>query len=263
MSEGRQIAKTKAEERRQKLALIRRKRRNQIAIITIAIFAVLIGTFELYHSGIFNVTKVEITGNKAVPAAKVVQACNVDQETNLLSVSTDGIRDRLLKNSWIKDAAVKRSLPHTLKVELTERTPAVLVSYSGKFFLVDEDLFVITERQYADGANVPTVTDLPIAKIKVGDKLMNEPLDNVVKCLKSMDPALRKTISLVSAPSIDKLSLYNKDNVEILYGEAKQADQKNKVLQSILKEQGRQVIFIDIRSYPHSDPVLRRIDSVP
>jgi len=263
LSEGRQIAKTKAEERQQKLVLIRRKRRNQIAIIAAAVFVVLIGAFELYHSGLFNVTKVEITGNKAVPAAKIAQVCNVDQETNLLSVSTEDIRNKLLKEPWIKDVAVKRALPHTLKVELVERMPAVLISFGGKFYLVDEDLFVVAERQYADGANVPTVTDLPVAKIKVGDKLMNESLDNAVKCLKSMDPELRKTIVLISAPSVDKLSLYNKDNMEILYGEAKQADQKNKVLQSILKEQGRQVIFIDIRSYPHSDPVLRRIDSVP
>ncbi len=263
MSEGRQIAKTKAEERQQKLVLIRRKRRNQITIFAVAVFAVLLGAYGLYHSGLFNVTKVEIAGNKAVLSAKIVQACNVDRETNLLSVSTGDIRDKLLKDPWIKEVAVKRALPHTLKVELIERTPAMLVSLGGKFYLIDEDLFVIAERQYADGANVPTITDLPVAKIKVGDKLMNESLDNVVKCLKSMDPELRKTIVLISAPSIDKLSLYNKSNMEILYGEAKQADQKNKVLQSILKEQGRQVIFIDIRSYPHSDPVLRRIDSVP
>jgi cell division protein FtsQ len=163
----------------------------------------------------------------------------------------------------VKNVAIRRALPHTLRVEVDERVPVALISHAGKFYIIDEDLFVIAERKYADGANVPTITDLPIGKIKIGETIANDSLANAVKCLKSMDPSLKKTIVLISAPAVDKLSLYNKDNIEIFYGDAKQADDKNRVLETILKEQGRQVIFIDIRSYPHSDPVLRRIDSVP
>ncbi len=264
MSEGKEIAKSKAQERQQKLIRIRRRRRTQLLVIVTVLLALILGIFQLFRSGLINIKKVEVVGNKSVSTAKIIEACRVDKHTNLLSVSTSDISSRILKNPWIKNVTIKRIFPHTLKVEVQERVPVAIVSQDEKFYLVDDDLFVISKHQYANNnSSIPTITDLPIGKIWVGEQLMNDSLKNAIKCIKSMDPAFKKTISLISAPSPDKLSLYTKDNVEILYGEAKQADDKNKVLQTILKEQGKQVIFIDVRSYPHSDPVLRRMDSVP
>ncbi|MBE0447702.1 MAG: FtsQ-type POTRA domain-containing protein [Actinobacteria bacterium] len=270
MVDGKEIARSKAEERQQKLVGIRRKRRIRSLVILMVVFAVLIGIFQLYRSGMFNVKNVNVVGNKSVPLVKVREACSISDNSSLLSVPIKEIRERILKDPWIKDVTIKRRLPDTLRIEIKERIPIALISHSqgGKFYLIDEDLFVIAERQYADGIGVPTITDLEIEKIKVGDGIVNDSLDNAIKCLKSMDPSLRKTISLLAASSVDKLSLYlslykGRDNVEILYGESKQAEEKNKVLQTILKEQGQQVILIDIRNFPQSDPVIKRIDVVP
>jgi hypothetical protein len=141
--------------------------------------------------------------------------------------------------------------------------PKALISHAGKFFLVDEELFIIAERRYAEGINVPIITDLPVGKIKVGRHLLNGSLENAMNCLKEMSPAFQRSINLVSASSIDKLTLYNKDNVEILFGRAENAGDKHKILDTIIGKQGKQVIQIDIRNYPKSDPVIKRIDSVP
>ncbi len=263
MFEGQKIAKSKAQERQQKLVLIRRRRRIQLSVIIAVLLILILGVFQLYRSGLINVKKIEVSGNKSVPSTKIIKACRVGEHTSLLSVSTGDISGRILKDPWIKNVTIKRVFPHTLRVEVQERVPLAIISQGGKFYLVDDDLFVLSDRQYADNSDIPTITNLPVDKIRVGERLTNNSLENAVKCIKSMDPEFRKTISLISASSPDKLSLYNKSNVEILYGEAKQTDDKNKVLQTILKEQGKQVIFIDIRSYPHSDPVLRRMDSVP
>jgi len=261
--DGKEIARSKAEERQQKLSEIRRNRRKQLSIIAVVAIVVLLGSFQLLRSGLFNVKKTEISGSKFVAPVKIIEVCGVNENTNLLRVPTKELRKKILKDPWVKDVTIKRALPSTLRIEIVERVPVALLSHGGKFYLVDENLFVVAERQYADDMTVPTITDLTIEKVKVGDMLINDSLVNAISCLNSMEPSFRKTINLISASSIDKLSLYNKDNVEILYGEAKPAVDKNKVLQTILKEQGRQVILVDIRNYPQSDPVIKRIDSVP
>ncbi|HZD59970.1 MAG TPA: FtsQ-type POTRA domain-containing protein, partial [Anaerolineae bacterium] len=246
-----------------KLAKIRRNRQRQLAVAAAILLFILIGGFQLYKSGLFNITRIDVSGNKFVPSATIKQACDISKNSNLLTVSTSDIGKRLRKNPWIKDVTIKRRLIGTLIVEVKERTPIALVSLGGKFYLIDDDLFVLAERQYADGTGIPTITDLAVDKITVGDRAVNDSLANAIRCLKSMDPSFRKTITLLAASSVDKLSLYNKDDVEILYGEAKQAEKKNKVLQTILEEQGRQVILIDIRNFPQSDPVIKRIDLLP
>lgn len=263
MVSGREIATSKAEERRQKLVLIRRRRRIQVVAALIIIFAVIVSSIQLYRSGLFNIKRVIVFGNKSVATESIIEACGIDGNDNIISFSTTKLRQKLLKNSWIKEVSATRALPDTLRVQITERIPVAIISHGSKFYLVDDNSFIISELQYADGAKVPTITDLPVERISVGGRLMDESLSNAIDCLKSMDPSLAKTITLLSASSVDKLSLYNKDNVEILYGEANQVDEKNKVIKTILSNQGKQVFHIDIRSYPRTDPVLKRIDTVP
>lgn len=263
MVSGRQIATSKAEERRQKLVHIRRRRRIQVVAAVVIVFAIIISSIQLYRSGLFNIKKIIVSGNKSVVAGKVIEACNIGENDNIISFSTAKLRQKLLKNPWVKEVSVTRALPDTLRVQIIERVPVAIISHGSKFYLVDDDFFIISELQYADGAKVPTITDLPVERISVGDRLMDESLKNAIDCLKSMDSSLAKTITLLSASSVDKLSLYNKDNIEILYGEANQVDEKNKVIKTILSKQGKQVVFIDIRSYPRTDPVLKRIDTVP
>lgn len=263
MVEGRELAKTKAEERQQRIADIRRRRRTQSLIMATGVFILLIAAVQLYRSGLFDVKKIDVAGSKVVSAVKIMEKCEVNESTNILTLDTGKIKQRIAKDPWIKEVSVKRALPQTLRVEVIERIPIALIAYGEKFYLIDEEFFVVAERDSSEASEVPIITDLPIKKAKVGDRIINKSLENAIKCLKSMEPTLRKTITMISASSVDKLYLYNEDNVEILYGEAKQARDKNEVLQTILKEQGKQVIFIDIRSYPQSDPVLRRMDLVP
>jgi len=263
MVEGKDHARAKAEERQRKLVEIRRNRRKQITIIASVFIIVILGVTQLFRSSLFSVKNVDIAGNKYISPVKIVETCGVNENSNLLKVPTGRLREAIQKDPWVKSVTVKRVLPSTLRIEIEERVPIALISHAGKFFLVDEDLTIIAERQYADGINVPSITDLPVGKIKIGHKLINRSLVNAVDCLKAMEPEFRKSVNLLSASSVDKLSLYNKDNVEILFGNAQNARDKNKVLQTILKNQGRQVILIDIRNYPQSDPVIKRIDSVP
>lgn len=263
MVEGRDLARAKAEERQRKLVDIRRSRRRQIIITVSVIIVVIAGATQLLRSGVFKVKSVDIAGNKYVSPVKIVETCGVNENTNLLRVPTGKLQAKIEKDPWVKSVVVKRSLPSTLKIVVDERVPRALISHTGKFYLVDEEMFIIAERQYAEGIDVPIITDLPVGKIKVGRNLLNGSLENAMNCLKEMNPAFQKSINLVSASSIDKLTLYNKDNVEILFGSAENAEDKNKILDTIISKQGKQVIQIDIRNYPKADPVLKRLDSVP
>lgn len=260
---GKEVAKSKAEERRQKLSDIRRKQRSRWLYAVLAVVGILFCLYELFHSSLLDVKKIEVIGIKYINPETIKQKCNISTPTNILSVSTDRIQQKLTLDPWVKAVSVNKVFPSTLKIDINERIPIALVSLGGKFYLVDNDRFIIASRAYADGLDVPVITDLPVRKIKIGERLLNPSLDNAIRCLASMEPSFRKTINLISASSVNRLSLYNKDNIEILYGDAKLADEKNKVIVGILKEQGKQVIFIDIRSYPQTDPVLRRLDAAP
>jgi cell division protein FtsQ len=260
---GVEVARSKAEIREQKLSEIRRKQRFKWLYVLLAVFCIGVVLYELYHSSYLDVKTIEISGNNYVKIETIKSRCNLAQSTNIFRVPTGEIQSVLEKDPWIKSANVSTALPGTLKIDVEERHPVALISLANSFYFVDNEYFIIASREFSDGLNLPVITDLPVTKIKAGDRLINPSLKNAVDCLVAMDTALKKSINLLSASSINKLSLYNKDDIEILYGDAKNAAEKNNIIAGILKEHGKQVITIDIRSYPQTDPVISRLETAP
>jgi cell division septal protein FtsQ len=66
-------------------------------------------------------------------------------------------RRRLLASPWVRDAALRRSLPSTVEIMIAERQPIGVGRLNGEMYLVDESGIVIDRfgPQYAD-------LDLPI-----------------------------------------------------------------------------------------------------
>ena len=54
-------------------------------------------------------------------------------------------RAQLLASPWVKDAVLRRTLPSTVEIVVSERTPTVIGRIDGRLFLVDEQGFVIDQ----------------------------------------------------------------------------------------------------------------------
>jgi cell division protein FtsQ len=62
---------------------------------------------------------------------------------NLVELTLDEVARTATRNPWIKEAAVKRMLPRTLRVSVIERTPGALALLRGGVYVVDEGGFVM------------------------------------------------------------------------------------------------------------------------
>src|SRR4051812_7871970 len=71
-------------------------------------------------------------------------------------IDVAGIRRRLLRFGWIKDARVSRRLPDTLVIDIVERTPAALWQSQGQLALVDGEGVVL------DRVPIDKMPDLPL-----------------------------------------------------------------------------------------------------
>lgn len=75
---------------------------------------------------------------------------------NLLELALDEVAKTAMRNPWVKEATVKRILPETLRVSITERTPGALALVRGLVYVVDDGGFVMGPA----GADLPY--DLPL-----------------------------------------------------------------------------------------------------
>jgi cell division septal protein FtsQ len=86
-------------------------------------------------SQVFALNRVEVTGtHKTKP--EEIQKIVMSGQSNALLADLTQIKLRLENHPWIQSAVIWRELPGTIRVHITERTPAALV-LSGNLYLVD------------------------------------------------------------------------------------------------------------------------------
>jgi cell division protein FtsQ len=65
--------------------------------------------------------------------------------TNMVSVDLDLWREKLMSSPWVSDAALRRVLPGTVDVMISERTPLGIGRIGSNLYLIDEGGNVIDE----------------------------------------------------------------------------------------------------------------------
>jgi cell division septal protein FtsQ len=108
------------------------------------------------------VDRIIVRGNERLPDAEVMAILNGLRGESLMWTDLEAWRARLLASPWIRDAALRRSLPSTIDVAVTERTPIGIGRIDGELYLVDETGVIIDEYgpHFAD-FDLPIVDGLP------------------------------------------------------------------------------------------------------
>lgn len=249
------LASKKAQERREKLRQIRRKQQLRLVLFVFLIGAVLAVLVWLYRSDLFRVKKIEVTGNNRLSDSQIEKISAIEPGSNLVRLPLKEIEGRLLKDSWIKDVEISRSFPNTLKIKVAERKAIAVIPVDDGNAVVDEEGLVLEKISNIDKVNLLLIRDLDVRKVKVGQKIKSKSFSNASLCLSHLDEKLRKSLNIISAPSVDKLALYTNEGAEIIYGKAENFEKKNYIINKILSK-GDEVIFIDIRVI--SNPVIKK-----
>ncbi len=109
------------------------------------------------HAPVFAVSHVSIVGNHRLSTGEVLALLDGLAGQNILLVRLEQLRARVCGCPWVRDAVVRRVLPSTIEITVTERQPIAIGRIGEDLFLVDERGTVIDEYgpRYAD-------LDLPI-----------------------------------------------------------------------------------------------------
>jgi Cell division septal protein len=98
------------------------------------------------------------------------------------------IKDRLMEDPYFADVKVRRKLPHTLVIDVTERKQIAAIVYGSDYIVIDEDGTVL--RKTDIDPKVTLITGLTLSKLTVGESVgveEKETLKLTLKMLGAMD----------------------------------------------------------------------------
>jgi cell division protein FtsQ len=91
------------------------------------------------------VRRITVRGNVRLSAGEVQALVDGLRGTNILTADLAAYRRRLLASPWVADVALRRVLPSTVEVFVSERRPIGLSRLGNQLYLVDRQGMVIDE----------------------------------------------------------------------------------------------------------------------
>lgn len=105
-----------------------------------AMCAALVGAFLLTERfaipNRFRIASIEVKGNKFLSEGEVREMLGPAVGSNLMSADLEGLRSNLAASPWVGGAVVRRKLPDTLLVDVTERFPIALAE-TDQLYVMD------------------------------------------------------------------------------------------------------------------------------
>jgi len=103
--------------------------------------------------------QVEIFGNRTVTHASVLDVFRSDRGRSILRIPLGERRQQIESIPWVEQATVRRALPHTIQVNIVERTPIAFLRDGSDMSLIDSH-GVIFDRPLQGRFHFPVVTGI-------------------------------------------------------------------------------------------------------
>lgn len=201
--------------------------------LAVAAVWVLLGT------NVLGVRSIEINGTQIAAPEAVRDAAAVILGTPMLRLDTDAIAERVRALPPVAEVDVRRSLPHTLVITVTERTAAAVVAGPDGYALLAAD-GVVFHHEPAPPAGVPVVR---LETPGPGDPATSA----VLRVVAALTPALRAVLAEVLAPAPTRISLTLVDGRTVVWGDAESSDGKAATATILLDQAANE---IDVSAYP-------------
>src|ERR1700688_960388 len=117
--------------------------------------------FSLYSPAVAlaNYDQIEINGNQHVRRAAIAEKFAADLGRSAMRVPLDARRESIEAIPWIAQAATARTLPSSIRVDVTERTPVAFLRTANELALIDEN-GIILDRPLDGDFRFPVVSGL-------------------------------------------------------------------------------------------------------
>jgi len=171
--------------------------------------------------------KVSVVGVHRLTAEQVRAVAAISLDIPLARVDLDAIEARVRTLPAVRDVVVSRSWPHTVRITVDERRPAVAVPEQGGYLLVDFDA-VAFETVGAVPTGVPRLRANPTG-------LQAGTVRAVVTILEAVPQSLATKIAEVVATSTADVTLVLRDDTRIIWGSAADSTRKSQVLAVLLR----------------------------
>ena len=219
----------------------------------VAGYALYRGGVVVAHARVLQIDHIVVRGNGRLSNGEVLAVLDGLRGENLMWTNLDQWRVRLLASPWVKDAALRRSLPSTVEVVVSERSPMAVGRFANGLFLVDERGMVIDEYgpQYAD-LDLPIIDGLAPPSGESGSETDEPRAELAARLIAAVapKPEIAKRLSQIDVADLHNASVILSGDPAVIYvGEDRFLPRLSSYVElaSALRERVPDIDYVDLR----------------
>lgn len=190
---------------------------------------------------IFNIAKIEVTGNSKVQIENIKSLSGLKIGENIFKFNSSVISN-IKENSYIENVEVKRALPDTVKIEVTEREVKYQINLINSYVYIDKYGYILENS--AEKKAVPTIVGLKITEDDLMKKtrLEGKDIETLNKILKITEAAkiinIDNIITEINTENDTDYVLYIESEAKTIYiGDTTNLTNKMLYIQKILQNE--------------------------
>jgi cell division protein FtsQ len=234
-------------------------RRRVMPIVRGAVIA-LVATYGVYrlasvaaHAHVLRVDRITVRGNERLSREDVLAVLTGLRGESLVWTNLEAWRRRLLATPWVREAALRRSLPSTVDIVIAERQPIGVGRLNGEMYLVDESGIVIDQfgPQYAD-LDLPIIDGLSASPSDSGSMTDQARADLAARVIEAMrsKPEIARRLSQIDVADLHNAAvILTGDRAVIHLGDERFLPRLQSYLElsSALRDQVPEIDSVDLR----------------
>ncbi|MDO5303722.1 MAG: FtsQ-type POTRA domain-containing protein [Clostridia bacterium] len=149
----------------------KKKRKKKNYLLRFLIFVLVIVAIGVFlNSPFFDIKNIEVEGNRYYSDSQVINMGGAVKGNNLFwGAGAGDIKKNLKDDPYFTDVKIKRRLPDTLVIAVTERDQTAAVKYGDRYIVVDSEGTIL--RKSTVDPKITIITGLTINKMKVGETI--------------------------------------------------------------------------------------------
>ena len=230
------------------------KRVAHVAVVTaFVIYAGYRGVDVLLATDALTVTRITVSGNTKLSRGEVVSLLDGMRGRNMVWLDLEEWREKLTASPWVADAALRRVLPGTVDVLISERQPMGIARIGDALYLIDHGGTIIDEfgPNYAD-FDLPIIDGLSVPPHDDGPLIDEDRAALAAKLLASVGdhPALARRVSQIDVTDVRDVTVILKgDTTVVRVGDERFAERLQSYLDlsPALRERVPDIDYVDLR----------------
>lgn len=147
----------------------RRRQKKRGALFAPLAFLVICAALVFGMSVFFRVSRIEVTGNSLYSAQEVMDAAGIEKGDNLFFINRFSAVSRIrAKLPYVESAAITRSLPNKVTIEITESVAIAYVTTDAGLWVIDRNCKLLTQTDETGAAAYIRVDGLTPVDPSVG-----------------------------------------------------------------------------------------------